>query len=273
MSDIVVDGQTIAYDRIDAVPPWRPPEAAIVFIHGVGADRDIWCDWLPHLVAHFPLIRLDLPGHGQSAPWNPVQPLEFGFYARLVEKVAEREQVPTLILIGESMGGTIALYTASVFPGLVRAIVTCSTAHRGGMLRHVDAWRDLIRLEGQNVWSRDMLEKRFTPDAIPTEVRAWFHNVQSRADAGTILDMAELLVGSDLSEHARTVDVPVLLLQPDHSPFIPNEIPVELEGLLADGCLSVIADARHGIASSHADRCARQAAVFLHQQHLMAEPP
>jgi pimeloyl-ACP methyl ester carboxylesterase len=266
MPEVRVDGQTVAYDRIDATAPWRRSETAILFIHGVGADRDIWSDWLPSLSDRYSILRLDLPGHGASAPWNPAVPLNYAFYMRLIQAVIEREAMESLILVGESMGGTIALHAASEMPEMVKAVATCSTAHRGGTLRNIRPWREVMETEGMEGWSREMLENRFLPGAVEGAVWQWFHDAQCRADSETILAMADVLVASDLTEKVKRIAAPVLLMQPDSSPFIPLEVPVELKDLLADGRLKVIPSARHGIACSHAQECALEARAFFEEK-------
>jgi 3-oxoadipate enol-lactonase len=266
MPEVKVDGQTVAYDRIDATPPWRQTSTAIMFIHGVGADRDIWCDWLPHLADRYPILRLDLPGHGKSEPWAGIMPLSFDFYLRVIQAVARQEEFDSLVLIGESMGGTIALYAASEIPEMIRAVATCSTAHRGGTLQNVQSWRDFMTTEGLEAWSHDMLEKRFMPGAVEEPVRNWFHGAQCRSDGETILAMADVLVRSDLTNKLERVIAPVLLMQPDSSPFIPLEIPAELKRLLRDGRLKVIASAKHGIACSHGHECAADTRDFLKEK-------
>jgi pimeloyl-ACP methyl ester carboxylesterase len=266
MPEVKVDGQTVAYDRIDATPPWRQGETAVLFIHGVGADRNIWADWLPHLADRYSILRLDLPGHGESEPWNTQVQLGYEFYMRLIRAVIDQEAIQSLILIGESMGGTIALHAASDMPEKVRAVATCSTAHRGGTLRNIRPWREIMEEEGMAAWSNEMLEKRFLPSAIEAPVRDWFHDAQCRSDGETILAMADVLVASDLTDRVGKITAPVLLIQPDSSPFIPLEVPVELKDLLPDGRLKVIPSARHGIACSHARECAQEARAFFEER-------
>ncbi len=263
MPEVVVDEQTVAYDRIDLTPPWRRPAATVMFIHGVGADRDIWADWVAPLSDRFTLLRVDLPGHGSSAPWNPSVPLSFDFYLRLVRALIDVEAIESLVLIGESMGGTIALYAAGELPERVKAVATCSTSHRGGTLRNIRPWREIMDEEGMEGWSNEMLERRFLPGAIEAPVRDWFHSAQCRSDGETILAMADVLVRSDLSDRVARITAPVLLMQPDSSPFIPLEVPAELKDLLPDGRLKVIPSARHGIACSHARECALEVRNFL----------
>ena len=57
------------------------------------------------------------------------QALTFDFYHEIIASVAAKENKTNLILVGESMGGTIALYAASKMHGQVKAVATCSTAH------------------------------------------------------------------------------------------------------------------------------------------------
>lgn len=263
MPEVKVDGQTVVYDRIDTAPPWRQSATAVLFIHGVGADRDIWGDWLPHLSDRYSLLRLDLPGHGESDPWNTDVQLGYDFYMRVIQTVVEKEAVESLILIGESMGGTIALYAASEIPEKVKAVATCSTAHRGGTLRNIRPWRDVMEEGGMAAWSEEMLEKRFLPGAIEAPVLEWFHRAQCNSDGETILAMADVLMFSNLTDRIDRITAPVLLMQPDSSPFIPLEVPVELKDLLSDGQLKVIPSARHGIACSHARECALEARGFF----------
>ena len=115
-------------------------------------------------------------------------------------------------------------------------------------------------------WSNEMLEKRFLPSAIEAPVRDWFHDAQCRSDGETILAMADVLVASDLTDRVGKITAPVLLIQPDSSPFIPLEVPVELKDLLPDGRLKVIPSARHGIACSHARECAQEARAFFEER-------
>lgn len=40
----------------------------LVLVHGWGFDHRVFDPWLPRLAPHWQITRLDLPGHGQSAP-------------------------------------------------------------------------------------------------------------------------------------------------------------------------------------------------------------
>ena len=57
--------------------------------------------------------------------------------------------------------------------------------------------------------------------------------------------------------------MPVLLLHPDSSPFIPVALMAELREALSDARLRVFPRARHGLPFSHAGECAQEMARFV----------
>mgnify|MGYP002683799648 CR=1 FL=1 len=65
----------IAYDTLDLTAPWRARGAPIVFVHGIGANRQCWADWIAVLAGGHPIIRHDLRGFAQSADLPMDQPL------------------------------------------------------------------------------------------------------------------------------------------------------------------------------------------------------
>jgi pimeloyl-ACP methyl ester carboxylesterase len=78
-----------------------------------------------------------------------------------------------------------------------------------------------------------------------------------------VLDALGVLVGTDLTPQLGSLRIPVLLLHPDGSPFIPVPMAVELQRLLPNARLRVFEHARHGLPFSHADECAQALRAFL----------
>lgn len=266
MTDIAFQGGPIHLDFASAraaSPALAPP---ILFVHGVGADTAIWNDWRGVLGGAFATAALDLPGHGRS--FRPAGPIAWTFddIAGLVRDAAAatmREAgAERIVLVGESVGGTACLAAAAGNP-LVAAVAVCSTAHLGGRLENVRPWRERIAADGLAAWSDDMLEKRFAPGQTDEAHRAWFGAAQRASDAESILALADLLVGLDLTPRLPSIACPVLLMHPDASPFIPLELAVALKRGLPDADLMVLPGTRHGIACSHGAACAAAVADFL----------
>jgi pimeloyl-ACP methyl ester carboxylesterase len=113
------------------------------------------------------------------------------------------------------------------------------------------------------VWSAHMMERRFFPGAIPQAMWRWYEREQARASPQVLLSALRLLVGADLSGSLGGVALPVLLLHPDSSPFIPVATMADLQARLPNARLRVFAHARHGLPFSHARPCAEELLRFL----------
>ena len=75
--------------------------------------------------------------------------------------------------------------------------------------------------------------------------------------------MADLLIGSDLTEELGEIRTPTLLLAPAQSPFVPLAVMQEMHAGIAGSELLVFADARHGLPCSHGRECGRALRAFL----------
>lgn len=102
------------------------PAATLVLIHGWSCDASYWDAQLAALVAHHPVLTVDLAGHGRSqGNRDEISIRAFGTdVARAVEKAAPSGP---LILIGHSMGGPVAIETALQLGSRVRAVIGVDT--------------------------------------------------------------------------------------------------------------------------------------------------
>ncbi len=104
---------------------------AVLLLHGLGGSASSLAPLVPALV---PLARrvvlLELPGHGRSP--EPVQgPLaarEYGSVAIACAEEMAREQGGKVVLVGNSLGGALALYAAHERPDLAAGVVGLNPA-------------------------------------------------------------------------------------------------------------------------------------------------
>jgi 3-oxoadipate enol-lactonase len=61
-----------------------------------------------------------------------------------------------------------------------------------------------------------------------------------------------MLAAADLTEELKTLDVPISIVLPDSSPFVPVQHGVELHGLARHSKLRVVPGVRHGLPFAHA---------------------
>ena len=99
MADLIINEHRVEYSSFDITPAWKKSPTCIMFIHGIGADRNIWDDWLPFLTGHYSIISIDLPGHGKSEPLHLKQDLTFDFYQEIIASIAAKENKNNLVSV------------------------------------------------------------------------------------------------------------------------------------------------------------------------------
>jgi pimeloyl-ACP methyl ester carboxylesterase len=84
----------------------------MVLLHGLGLTWNSWMPVLPALEARHDVIALDLPGFGASAPIGDGVPPTPSALAGAVAAELDRLRLRTPILVGNSLGGWLALELA-----------------------------------------------------------------------------------------------------------------------------------------------------------------
>jgi pimeloyl-ACP methyl ester carboxylesterase len=254
---------TLHYDVVDQVAPWHRGRDAIVFHHGIGASAGIWAGWQPSLADAYRIVAFDMRGCGRSH----IPAADFAWSLDLLVDdlfaVADAAGLKQFHLVGESIGGTVALAAALARPERILTLTVSNGAHLGASIQGVEAWRRQLDAGGVKAWSDAFLPNRFHDDALSPRQRAWFAEQQEKWPRESILNALGVLIGTDLSSRLKDIRCPTLLLHPDGSPFIPVPVMAELHRLLPNAELNVIGHARHGLPYSHAKRCASLLRTFL----------
>ena len=116
---VAVDGGSLYYETLGKGAP-------VILIHGGFGDRRMWDAQMEPLSQAFRVIRYDHRGFGKSsAPDKPYSPV-----ADLVA-LMEHLELKRANLVGNSMGGTLALDFALLQPNLTGAVVVVASTAGG----------------------------------------------------------------------------------------------------------------------------------------------
>lgn len=189
-------------------------EPALVFIHGGFADRSFWKNQFAYFRGNHKVVAVDLAGHGDSGDNRT----EWGIlpFARDVQAVVENEKIKKVILIGNSLGGPVALQTARLIPEKTLAVVGIDTfqilsmeAPEGYYQARAKAFR-----ENFEETMKDLVQALFHPNTYP-ELQAYALEIMLKGSPETAAAIMESLSSLDLAELAKGLDIPIRSLNGD----------------------------------------------------------
>lgn len=115
MAEIQIDDKrTLRYLKAGSGPP-------LVLLHTIRTQLDYFQAAIPALADHHTVYALDLPGHGHSSIDTQASYDEPHFRSAVVSFI-EKLGLDDVTLVGESIGGVLALTVASTIPERIRKV-------------------------------------------------------------------------------------------------------------------------------------------------------
>lgn len=259
-------GGQLYYDVADLTGPWVTEPETIIFHHGAGAISGVWSEWMPQLADRYRLVRFDMRGMGLSAAAGSPEKWTFERYAQDVVDVADAVGARTFHFVGESYGGTVGMMLGLNHRPRVRTLTISNAAHIGSAIGNIADWERTLRQDGGAAWSRGMMRDRFHEGALSPEKWAWYEAQQGSHPIDSIIAARKTLVDANLADRLSALDMPVLLLHGDGSPFVSVALMADLKMRLPRAELQIFAHAKHGLPFSHARECAQVLRAFLDRQ-------
>ena len=103
-----------------------PDGVPILFLHGFMAHGGIWRPVMDQLPGGIRAVAIDLPGHGRTIA--ALDNLDFDTLSDAIHEFIGDHFDRPIVLLGYSMGGRIALYTALKYPDNFTALILESTS-------------------------------------------------------------------------------------------------------------------------------------------------
>jgi pimeloyl-ACP methyl ester carboxylesterase len=254
---VEVNGLRVHYQRLGEGAP------AMILLHGFGASTFSWREVIKPLGAHGTAIAFDRPGFGLTErplpqTWKGENPYTLDFQADLVIGLMDALDIPRAFLIGNSAGGTVALFTALKYPQRVEGLVLVDAAiYRGGgtpswirplldtpQMNRLGPWfvRSLAGEQGltflRSAWH--------DPSKITDEVIAGYRRpLQTKNWDRALWELTKASRASDLSQRLDEVRLPVLVITGDDDRIVPTEESIRLARELPNARLVVIPNCGH----------------------------
>ena len=227
--------------------------AAVVFLHGVGLNKDAWRKQEDFFSVRRKTIACDLPGHGQSPPPSPVNPA-LSDYSAPVAELMDQLGLRQADIAGHSFGGLVALDFALRFPKRVRRLVVLN----GVFCRPPEARKAVAQ-------RADALAKGECSAAAESALRRWFGKPESGAARNLASEVRGWLARANPSGYARAYQ----LFAESDAVFAERLCELQAPALFATG-----ADDPHSTPAMSREMARRaprgECRILPNQRHMMA---
>jgi pimeloyl-ACP methyl ester carboxylesterase len=240
-------GGLVRARSVDLFVERRGRGASVVFLHGLADDHRLWRKVVPQLADRYEVVVVDSPGHGRSGPIPEGVPLEW--FADEVRGLIEALRLDQPVVVGLSMGGGIAQYLASRYPGLLRGLVLVSTSpvHPEATRERFLTRADRAEREGMASILDITVPRWFTPpfmDAHPEDVAATEATVLS-IDPVQFARASRANAERDCTPGLAAIDCPVLFIGGLQDPADPQRSVPIYERELRDVEIALNPDTSH----------------------------
>ncbi len=139
LQHVSIHGHDVSYRLVDD----DRSQPTVLLIHGLAGTSKTWKAVMPQLAEDFTVLAPDLLGHGESA--KPDGDYSLGAYASGLRDLLAVLDLGPVTVVGQSLGGGIALQLAYQHPELVNRVILVGS---GGLGREVSWMLRILTLPG-----------------------------------------------------------------------------------------------------------------------------
>ena len=218
--------KNINLDKVNYIQYGNESGKDIILLHGWGQNIEMMEPLGNPLSNKYRITILDFPGFGKSS--EPLEIWEVTDYARLVHELAEKLKIKNPVLIGHSFGGRVAICYAATYK--VEKVILFGAP--------------CVRTKKSLTLKERMLKKAKTLPGMSKIAEVAKNYIGSTDYKNATPMMRNILVktvNEDLSEYAKKITAPTLLIWGEDDSESPLEEAKMLESILLDGGLVVLA--------------------------------
>jgi pimeloyl-ACP methyl ester carboxylesterase len=232
-----------------------------VLIHGMAGSSTTWRNVMPALGEHFRVIAPDLLGHGRSD--KPAGDYSLGSHASLVRDLLAHLGVDRATILGQSLGGGVAMQFAYQYPEACERLVLVSS---GGLGRDVSWLLRLLSLPGSefilpivvpgfvrdhgNSLSRWLHGKGIRPPRVAEMWQAYASLAESENRQAFLRTLRAVVDPGGQTVSARdrlylAAAMPTLIMWGDNDPIIPVSHGIEAHDVMPGSRLEIFEGVGH----------------------------
>jgi pimeloyl-ACP methyl ester carboxylesterase len=279
---VEINGLSVHYKELGQGDP------VFILLHGFGASLFSWREVMSPLSVYGRVIAYDRPAFGLTerpmpGEWNGENPYGVPGQVEMLKGLMDTLGVDQAILVGNSMGGTIAMSFTLKYPARVQALILVDPAvyNSGGVSRWLKPlvgtpqMNHLGPLIARRILNSgpELLEmawhdpSKLTPDVVagyrqPLQIENW-----DRA----LWELTKAPGGVDLPLHLGEFNLPVLVVTGDDDRIVPTADSIRLAGELKGAELAIILASGHVPQEEQPVKFMESILDFLIRHHLILE--
>lgn len=229
---VSADGVPIAYSSTGSGTP------ALVFVHGGFADQSFWRQQVEPLADRFQVVTLDLAAHGVSGKERSEWSIEA--FGDDVVAVVEALGLDDVVLVGNSLGGPVALAAANRLPGTVRGLIAVDTlqnVQREWPREALEAYIQTLR-DDFPAACRAMVRQLLLEGTDP-ELYAWVEGRMCAFDPELGYHVVESFYDYDLAAAFAAAEIPIRAILGEITPLDLDgnrELHPDFDAVVMEGC-------------------------------------
>jgi len=221
----------------------------VVFIHGFPFSKAMWTAQVDLLKNDYHVVIYDVRGHGGSEAGDGQCTLEY-FVDDLIG-LLDHLRLESVVVVGLSMGGYIALRAIERHPERFRGLVLCNTRSEAdgneAKIKRAQQARS-VKVDGIKKFAEGFVkavfyEKTFHSNPRAVElIRSIIENTPPLTVAGTLIALAGR---TDTSASLPAIRVPTLILVGEHDTLTPPSASLAMKEKIPNAEMYIIPNAAH----------------------------
>jgi 3-oxoadipate enol-lactonase len=232
------------YEITDFTEPWRSGAKPVVLIHGLGGTHGFWFYQARDLCRLFPIITLDLRGHGQSS--RVEQDFTMSDMALDVARLLRNLGAESVHVVGLSLGGMVVQQLALDCPHVVASLVLADT-YCGPPLGFERVMADALRFIEENQMA-DVARARITnafSDHVDPSIREHCIAQVAQNDKTSYVHAARAAFRFDVRKRLAEISVPTLVIVGEEDRVTPPPLSEEIASFIPGAVLRRISASGH----------------------------